>query len=316
MNGDHRRERNARLRTRIMEDERILLVPGAYDGLSARLVERAGAEAVYVSGSGVAASLGWPDIGLVTFNEMLERAAQIAEVVSIPIIADADTGYGGALNVARTVRAYERAGISAIQLEDQSFPKRCGHFEGKRVIPLEEMLAKLYAALDARRDDDFLIISRTDARATHGLEEAIRRGRAFAETGVDVVFVEAPRSREELAKIACEIDAALLVNLPEGGKTPLLPAEELERLGFDVVVHANTALRAAAKAMVEVLKHLLHHGTSQEIVDRLITFEERDLITGLPELQIREDVYLKRAQRQLHPQQGCGDPMRDEEDSR
>lgn len=290
--------RNAQLRTRLGQDK-IILLPGAYDGLSARLVEGAGAEAVYLSGSGVAASQGLPDIGLITYPDMLERAAQIARVVDIPIIVDGDTGYGNASNVARTVRGFEQAGASAIQLEDQTFPKRCGHFEGKTVIPLEEMLTKLYAALEARRDDDFLIIARTDARATHGLEEAILRGQAFAETGADVVFVEAPQSREELAQICREIDAPLLVNLPEGGKTPLLPAQELEQMGYDIVLHANMVLRAAAKQMQRVLRHLLDTGNSDDILDQLVTFEERHRITGFYEFQSQEQTYLNQAVEQL-----------------
>lgn len=290
--------RNAQLRTRLGQDK-IILLPGAYDGLSARLVEGAGAEAVYLSGSGVAASQGLPDIGLITYPDMLERAAQIARVVDIPIIVDGDTGYGNASNVARTVRGFEQAGASAIQLEDQTFPKRCGHFEGKTVIPLEEMLTKLYAALEARRDDDFLIIARTDARATHGLEEAILRGQAFAETGADVVFVEAPQSREELAQICREIDAPLLVNLPEGGKTPLLSAQELEQMGYDIVLHANMVLRAAAKQMQRVLRHLLDTGNSDDILDQLVTFEERHRITGFYEFQSQEQTYLNQAVEQL-----------------
>ncbi len=294
------RERNARLRARVeAQDEGILLVPGVYDGLSARLAERAGAEAVYLSGSGVASSLGVPDIGLVTFNEMLERLAQITDVVRVPVIADADTGYGGPLNVVRTVRAFERAGASAIQLEDQVFPKRCGHFEGKRVVPLEEMLAKLYAALDAREDENVLIIARTDARATHGLDEALRRGRAFAEAGADLVFIEAPRSWEELARIPREIEAPLLVNLPEGGKTPLLPLREFERLGYRVVVHANTALRAAAKTMAHVYRRLLERGTSLAFIEELITFHDRDEITELFALQEREESFRRRAQQHI-----------------
>ncbi len=292
------RERNARLRARV-QDGKILLVPGVYDGLSARLAERAGAEAVYLSGSGVASSMGVPDIGLLAFNEMRERLAQIVDVVQVPVIADADTGYGGPLNVVRTVRAFERAGASAIQLEDQVFPKRCGHFEGKRVIPLEEMLAKLYAALDAREDENVLIIARTDARATHGLEEALRRGRAFAEAGADLVFIEAPRSWEELARIPREIPAPLLVNLPEGGKTPFLPLREFERFGYRVVVHANTALRAAAKTMARVYRHLLERGTSLDLLEELITFHDRDEITELPELQEREEGFRRQARQQM-----------------
>lgn len=290
--------RNAQLRARLAQDK-IVLVPGAYDGLSARLVEGAGAEAVYLSGSGVAASQGLPDIGLITYSDMLERAAQVANVVDIPIIADGDTGYGNASNVAHTVRGFEQAGVSAIQLEDQTFPKRCGHFEGKTVVPLEEMLTKLYAALDARSDENFLIIARTDTRATHGLEEAILRGQAFAETGVDMVFVEAPQSREELEQISREIEAPLLVNLPEGGKTPLLSARELEQMGYDIVLHANMALRAAAKQMQRVLRHLLDTGNSDDILDQLITFEERHRITGFYEYQSQEQTYLERALEQL-----------------
>lgn len=290
--------RNAQLRARLDEGS-ILLVPGAYDGLSARLVEEAGAEAVYLSGSGVAASYGLPDIGLITYSDMVERAAQIAGVVELPIIADGDTGYGNATNVARTVRGFEQAGASAIQLEDQTFPKRCGHFEGKRVVPLEEMLTKLYAALDARRDDNFLIIARTDARAIDGLDEAIARGQAFAEAGADVVFVEAPRSVEELKRIPPRIDAPLMVNLPEGGKTPLLSAHTLEQMGYAIVIHANITLKAAVKTMQQTLEHLLKTGDSQDIVERFLTFEERDHITQLPRFQADEQRYLDQARRQL-----------------
>src|ERR687898_376799 len=216
---------------RMLQRNKLLIAPGCFDGLSARLVEEAGFEAVYLSGGAVARSMGIPDIGLVTMSEVIERAAQVVSAVKIPIIADADTGYGNAVNLVRSVREFERTGVAAIHIEDQITPKRCGHLDGKEVIPLAEMAKKLEAALGARSDPDFCIIARTDARGVHGLEDAIKRGRAFARLGVDVVFIEAPQSEAELEEIPRALpDIPLLVNVFKGGKTPMLPVERLQQM--------------------------------------------------------------------------------------
>lgn len=235
-----------------MERPGLLEVPGVYDGLSARVVERAGFPAAYVTGFGAAASrLGLPDTGLISFKEMADHVAALADAVSIPLLADADTGYGDALNVARTTRAWARAGAAAIQIEDQTWPKRCGHTAGKEVLPLPDAVSKVRAAVDARAELDIVVIARTDARAVRGLDEALERGRAFADAGADVVFVEAPESRAELERIAEAIEAPLMVNLLEGGKTPLLPRAELEALGFVLAIYPLTLLYVAAHALQE-----------------------------------------------------------------
>jgi methylisocitrate lyase len=274
--------------------KRLLLAPGACDGLSARLVEEAGFEAVYLSGGSVARSTGVPDLGLMTMSEVIERARQVVSAVKIPVIADADTGYGNALNVVRTVREFERAGVAAIHIEDQVTPKRCGHLEGKEVIPLEEMLNKLRAALEARTDNDFAIIARTDARAVHGLDDAIQRGKAFARLGADVVFIEAPESEKELETIARSIrEVPLMVNMFKGGKTPLLPASQLEQMGYRIAIFPSDTQRAAIYAMKEALAVLKRDGSTAAIDDRLTTFKERDRIVGLGEWEKLEERYLK-----------------------
>jgi 2-methylisocitrate lyase-like PEP mutase family enzyme len=278
----------------LLARERILVAPGAFDGLSARLVEEAGFEAVYLSGGAVARSMGVPDIGLVTMSEVIERAAQVVAAVKIPVIADADTGYGNALNLVRAIREFERAGVAAIHIEDQVTPKRCGHLEGKEVISLPEMEKKIEAALATRTDRDLVIIGRTDARAVHGLEEAIRRGKAFARLGADAVFVEAPQSEAELEKIAQSLrDVPLLVNMFKGGKTPFLPAPRLEAMGFRIVILPSETQRAAIHAMKEVLALLKRDGSTEAMDDRLASFKERDRIVGLSEWENLEQYYLR-----------------------
>src|SRR5512145_2667933 len=213
---------------KLLQRDKLLVAPGCFDDLSARLVEQAGFEAAYLSGGAVARSMGIPDIGLVTMSETIERAAQVVSAVRLPIIADADTGYGNAVNLVRTVREFERAGVAAIHIEDQITPKRCGHLDGKEVISLEEMEKKLEAALGARSDPDFGIIARTDALGVHGFDDAIARARAFAKLGVDAVFVEAPQSESELKETPRRVTGVpLLVNVFKGGKTPMLPAQRL-----------------------------------------------------------------------------------------
>jgi carboxyvinyl-carboxyphosphonate phosphorylmutase len=240
----------------------IIVAPGAYDGISARLIEHQGFKAIYMTGAGTAASvLGQPDIGLTTLTEMTTHAAHIASCVSLPVIADADTGYGNALNVIRTVREYERAGVAAIHLEDQVFPKRCGHLAGKAVIPAKEFAEKILAATENRTDPDFIIIARTDARAVNGLDDAIDRACLYREAGADVIFVEAPTSREEIERIAREVEAPLLSNQVPGGRTPAVTATELEKLGYKIVIFPAVGFMAAAIAIEKALARLKDTGT-------------------------------------------------------
>ena len=273
--------------------ERLLVAPGCFDGLSARLVEEAGFEAAYLSGGAVARSMGIPDIGLVTMSEVIERAAQVVSAVKIPVIADADTGYGNAMNLVRSVKELERTGVAAIHIEDQITPKRCGHLDGKEVIPLAEMEKKLEAALASRSDPDFCIIARTDARGVHGLDDAIRRGRAFAKLGVDAVFVEAPQSEAELEEIPRALpNVRLLVNVFKGGKTPMLPVARLQQLGYRIAIYPSETQRAAIHAMRQALGLLKRDGTTEAMDDALTTFKERDKVVGLDEWQQLEKQYL------------------------
>jgi len=279
---------------RLLARRQLLIAPGVFDGLSARLVEEAGFEAIYLSGGAVARSMGVPDIGLLTMSEVIERAAQVVAAVKIPVIADADTGYGNALNLVRAVREFERAGVAAIHIEDQITPKRCGHLEGKEVISLAEMEKKLEAALQSRSDPDFIIIGRTDSRAVHGLDDAIQRGKSFARLGVDAVFVEAPQSEAEMETIARSIpEVPLMVNMFKGGKTPLLPASRLEEMGFRIAIFPSESQRAAIYAMREALAMLKRDGSTEAMDDRLTTFKERDRIVGLEEWERLERQYLK-----------------------
>jgi 2-methylisocitrate lyase-like PEP mutase family enzyme len=278
---------------RLLRRNRLLVAPGCFDGLSARLVEGAGFEAAYLSGGAVARSMGIPDIGLVTLSETIERAAQVVGAVKIPVIADADTGYGNAVNLVRTVREFERVGVAAIHIEDQITPKRCGHLDGKEVISLAEMEKKLEAALATRTDPDFGIIARTDARGVNGFEDAIRRGRAFAKVGVDAIFVEAPQSEEELAEIPRRItELPILVNVFKGGKTPMLPVARLEAMGYRIAIYPSETQRAALHAMARALETLKREGTTESIDDALTTFKERDRVVGLDDWQKIEKQYL------------------------
>ena len=281
----------------LLKRDRLLVAPGCFDGLSARLVEEAGFEAAYLSGGAVARSMGIPDIGLVTMSEVIERAAQVVSAVKIPVIADADTGYGNAVNLVRSVKEFERTGVAAIHIEDQITPKRCGHLDGKEVIPMAEMEKKLEAALASRSDPDFCIIARTDARGVHGLEDAIRRGRAFAKLGVDAVFVEAPQSEAELEEIPRALpNVPLLVNVFKGGKTPMLPVERLQQMGYRIAIYPSETQRAAIHAMRQALGLLKREGTTEKMDDALTTFKERDKVVGLDEWQQLEKQYLA-----LHP---------------
>jgi len=269
-----------------------LVLPGAPDALTARLAREIGFEAVYVTGAGVTNRyLGVPDLGLITLSELADHVEAIRDAVDIPIVVDADTGFGGPLNVRRTVQVLERRGANAIQLEDQVFPKRCGHFAGKETIAAAEMVAKLQAALDARGDDSLLIVARTDARQEFGLEEALERAESYREAGADVIFVEAPQSREELAEVGRRVDGPLLVNIVEGGDTPMLPAAELGELGFSIVLYANSALRGALFGARAVLEELRSTGSTAGALDRMIEWEERQRLVGKPAFDDLSDRY-------------------------
>jgi len=281
--------RRRRLRE-LLQGSRILIAPGAYDALSARLVEQAGFDVAYMTGSGVANSqLGEPDLGLTTMSEMAAQAGRMCAAMSLPLIADADTGYGGVLNVRRTVQEYERAGVAALHIEDQVFPKRCGHFAGKAVIPLDEMVGKIQAALEARTDPDLVIIARTDARAVEGFDAAMRRARAYEEAGADMLFVEAPQSIEEMRVITRSFRAPLVANMVEGGATPILPDAELGELGYRIVLHAGSLLRSAVVAVQATLRHLQETGSTIGIEDRILSFEERNRVTDLEGMQAWAD---------------------------
>jgi len=263
-----------------------VVAPGAFNALFARLIQEAGFGAVYLSGAGVAnALLGRPDLGLVTMSEMAMVAGRICEVVDLPVIADGDTGYGGVHNVARTVSEYERAGVAAIQLEDQRFPKRCGHFDGKEVVAQDEMVERVVAARRARSGDDgIMIIARTDAAAIEGIDDAIARARAYGEAGADILFVEAPESREELAKVGSDLaDWPLVANMVEYGKTPLLPAEALGELGFSLILYPGSVTRTVTQAARETLSELHATGTTTGRLDDMATFDELNRVVGLGE---------------------------------
>lgn len=275
----------ARLRALLSADAPVV-APGAFNALFARLIEEAGFDAVYLTGAGVAnALLGQPDLGLVTMSEMVMVAERICEVVDVPVIADGDTGYGGVHNVARTVAAYERAGVAAIQIEDQQFPKRCGHFEGKEVVSADEMVERVVAARRARSGDDgIVIIARTDAAAVEGIENAIVRARTYGEAGADLLFVEAPSSRDELAMVAGELgDWPLVANMVEWGRTPLLSAEELGDLGFTLILFPGSVTRTVTRAARETLDELRSTGTTIGRLDQMATFDEVNRVVGLSE---------------------------------
>lgn len=270
----------------LLAEEAPIVAPGAFNALFARLIEEAGFDAVYLSGAGVAnALLGRPDLGLVTMSEMAMVAEQICDVVSVPVIADGDTGYGGVHNVARTVAAYERAGVAAIQIEDQRFPKRCGHFEGKEVVSPDEMVERLVAARRARSaQDGLVIIARTDAAAVEGIDAAIARAKTYGEAGADVLFVEAPSSRDGLAAVARELGAwPLVANMVEFGKTPLLTAGELGNLGFSLVLFPGSVTRTVTRAARDTLDELHQTGTTAGRLDQMATFDEVNRVVGLKE---------------------------------
>ncbi|MGO9702891.1 MAG: oxaloacetate decarboxylase [Xanthobacteraceae bacterium] len=268
----------------------ILIAPGIYDALTALIAERAGFEALYISGAGISHSrLGRPDIGLVSMSEVVQTVALIRDRVSAHLVVDADTGYGNALNVERTVRLLERAGANAIQLEDQDFPKRCGHLDNKSLIPAQEMVGKVKAAVDTRASKDTVIIARTDAVAVEGFDRAMARAALYRDAGADMLFVEAPRQRDELARIAALLgkSAPLMVNMVEGGKTPVLPASELETIGFAFVIFPGAIVRTLAKAAEEFYGSLKAHGTTEPFRARMFDFDGLNRLIGTPEMLAR-----------------------------
>jgi methylisocitrate lyase len=276
----------------LIEAPEILVLPGVHDALSARIAEEAGFAAITCGGYAATASLlGAPDVAQLGMSEMAEMYARLADCTELPIFADADTGYGNTTNVARTVRAYERAGVAGMFIEDQVSPKRCGHMDGKGVVPVVERVAKIEAALDARIDPDFVFCARTDARAVHGLDEAIERAEIYREAGADLLFVEAPLSVEELRRVCSEISAPCLANNIEGGKTPMLPAAALEEMGFAAVTFPVSATYAMARALREVYGALIADGTTAAVAERMLRFDEFNTLIGLPAVREAEAGY-------------------------
>lgn len=285
-------ERRRRFAERIRHGGGLVVAPGVYDGVSARLAERCGFEALYMTGYGTVAShLGLPDAGLATYTDMVSRVAQIAALTTTPLVADGDTGYGGLLNVRHTVRGYEAAGAAAIQLEDQEFPKKCGHMLGRRVVPTEDMVAKIRVAVDARRDPDFLVIARTDARTTLGLDEALRRAEAYARAGADLLFVESPESVDEMQRIGRTLGVPLVANMVDGGRTPVLPAATLQALGYRLAIFPVTGLLAAAAALDAVYRGLKAHGSTDGLATPLYPFKDFGMLMGFDDVAAFDRAY-------------------------
>jgi len=271
---------------------KVLMAPGAADALTARLIAKHGFEAIYMTGAGTTAvRLGMPDVGLLTMSEMVDNAQRIAYASQLPLIADADTGYGGPVNVQRTVRDYERAGAAAIHIEDQQWPKRCGHLAGKSLIPVEEMQAKIRAGLDARIDQDFVLIARSDALAVEGFERAMERCHRYEEAGADMIFLEAPSKMEHLAAIPKAFRKPALYNMASSGKTPFLGAEEIQKLGYKVVIYPNFALLSAITAISHTLSELKRTGTMSEVSKNIASFQDFFNLVGMKEVQEAEAKY-------------------------
>lgn len=289
---------NATKMKQMLHADKIAVVPSAYDGLSARVIQAAGFEAIHMTGSGSSASLlGMADLGFATISEMSTHAKNMVLAVDVPVIADADTGYGNAMNVWRTIRELEHAGIVGVHIEDQVTPKRCGHLDGKTLINDEEMVGKIEAACHARVDPDFLVIARTDARNQLGMDEAIRRAEVYSAAGADCIFVESPQSLDELKEVRRRLDVPLLANMVEGGKTPWLTYQELEDLGYDIVIYPLSGWMGAAVMMRELMKELKETGTTQgfwQRKDLRMTFEELFDILGYPHMQELEDRFVRK----------------------
>ena len=287
---------NARSRFKqLMTKEGYVIAPGAYDTLTARLVQVAGFEAVYLTGGGFSRANGYPDVGLLTMSEILPWIARTVDAVEIPVIADMDTGYGNAVNVVRSVREYEKTGVAAFHIEDQISPKKCGHYEGKQLVTRGEMVGKIKAAVDTRRDADMMIIARTDSRAVEGLQSAIDRMNAYLEAGADLGFVEAPQSVDELAAIPKAIGKPAVANVFEGGKTPPLPARQLQSMGYRLGIYPSQTHRAAIAASKRVLAVLKRDGDTEAIEKDLATFNDREEAVNTARWREIEQRYLKDA---------------------
>jgi len=260
-----------------------LVLPGAANALTARIIADLGFPALYLSGAGITNSeLGLPDLGFITLDQLSAHVARVRDVVDTAIVVDCDTGFGNALNVAHTVRVLERSGASALQIEDQVFPKRCGHFDGKEVAPVGEMVSKVKAAVDVRASDDLLIIARTDALAVSGFNEAVERAHAYQEAGADIIFIEALESHSEIAEAPRQVSGPLLINMVEGGRTPMMELDELSTLGYGIVLYANSAMRAAITSMQLVLKSLLETGSTASVIDHIAPWSERQRLVDKP----------------------------------
>jgi carboxyvinyl-carboxyphosphonate phosphorylmutase len=278
----------------LLSEKEILVAPGAHDAMTARVIEKSGFKAVYMTGYGQAASaLGKPDIGLLSMTEMLDRARKLVSSVNIPVIADADTGFGNAITVMRTVEEYEAAGVAAIQLEDQVAPKRCGHMLGRKVISMNEMVGKIEAAKAARKDEDFLIIARTDARTVLGIDEAIKRAKAYEAAGADIIFVESVESEGEMRRVNKEIGVPTLANMVEGGRTPMLKNSVLEEIGYDLVIYPTASIYVASKAMFGLMDSLKEEGTTANYIDNMITFPEFNSLVGLNDFAAIEEKFVR-----------------------
>lgn len=287
-------KRANRLRELIQRKSATVL-PGVYDCISAKLVEESGYDAAFVTGAGLAGSvLGFPDVGLITMSEVLEQTRRIVYATSLPVFADCDTGYGNPINVYRTIQEFERAGVAGLFIEDQVIPKRCGHFKGKQIIRTEEMVKKLEAAVEARCDPDLVIMARTDALAVHGVEHALERAEAYVAAGADMIFVEAPTTLEEMAMIPKSISVPTMINLVEGGVTPLATVRELEDMGYKFVTFSGSLQKSAIKAMRDVLHHLREKGSLEGVLDAIVSLEDRSALLGLPSFYEKEKKYSTR----------------------
>lgn len=274
----------------MINGEKSIIAPGVYDGMSALLAKRAGFSLIYASGGAIARSAGYPDIGILTMTEVCSAVANIVNASGLPVIADADTGFGNEVNTWRTVQEFERLGVAGLHLEDQTFPKRCGHLNDKSLIPTAEMCLKLKIARQNLRDPDFVLIARTDAIAVEGIDAAIARSNAYIKAGADVIFVEAPETLEQIQKIATHIQHPKLINMFYGGKTPLIPAHELEKLGYRIIIIPSDLQRAAIKAMQITLAAIKENGNSTKIAEQLVSFKERELIVETDKyLQMDQD---------------------------
>jgi carboxyvinyl-carboxyphosphonate phosphorylmutase len=289
---------NVRTRLReLLAAKEIIVAPGAHDALTARIIARTGFPVVYMTGYGQSAShLGYPDVGLMTQTEMATRAANFVDLLDpegVAVFADGDTGFGNAVNVMRTMRMYERAGVAAIQLEDQVAPKKCGHMIGRQVVPAEEMVGKIKAAVAARKDPNMVIVARTDSRTVHGIDEAIRRGKLYEEAGADVLFIESPESVEEMRLIVSSFKKPCLANMVEGGRTPLLTVQELQEIGFKIVIFPTASTYATCKAMFTLMNGLKAQGGTAGLMQDMVTFQEFNDLIGLTQIRSLEAAYVK-----------------------